>query len=70
MTMCAEKGITISTVIVIAAIGHLFFQHVRRERRCIAKTAFLQLQAWHFDSQSARCKGTRVPLNPPKALSA
>lgn len=65
MTMYADRAMSILTVIVIVAVENLIFQPVRKELGRTAKHTLMQRQAWHFDSQSACCKGARAPLDPP-----
>lgn len=67
MTMWADKGMSIQTVIVIVGdtvVGYLLFQPVRKDKRFCEKDRGLQLQAWHSFIQMPSCKGARAPLDP------
>ncbi len=69
MTMCAEKGITISTVIVIVAMGYLLFSACEERTKCIAKNAVIALASMAFVYTNAHLQGSSRSLGP-SALAA
>ena len=66
MTMCAEKGITISTVIVIAAIGYLLFSACEERTKVYRKNCVFAVASMAHVYTNAFLQGSLRSLEPSK----